>query len=220
MIHRTAATLLLAAVAVALVLAITQGPFDDSAFAFQQYRGYSGTIFTTPAPTLATSDGTYLLTRPGKFDANVNEWHARAVHLRGALIQSGPNRMLEIEPGSIRATNTAPHSPPPIEHLGALELTGEIADGKCFYGVMNPGRGKVHRDCAVRCLSGGAPPVFLVRDASGTLHALLLTGLGREVLNHIAEPIRLRGELQRMGAQLIFNAIPSPLDAAPPLPQE
>jgi hypothetical protein len=220
MIQRTAASLLLAAVAVALTLTIAQGPFDDSAFAFQQYRDYSGTVFTTPAPTLATADGAYLLTRPGKFNANVNEWHARAVHLRGALIQSGPNRMLEIEPGSIRAANTAPQTPPSIEHLAAIELTGEIADGKCYFGVMNPGRGKVHRDCAVRCLSGGAPPVFLVRDASGTLHALLLTGLGREILNHVAEPIRLRGELQRMGAQLIFNAIPSTLDTAPSRPAE
>lgn len=211
MIQRTAASLLLAVVAVAFTLTVVQGPFDESSFAFQQYRGYSGTIFTTPVPTLATTDGAYLLTRPGKFDADVRAWQGRPVSLRGALIRSGHNRMLEIEPGTIRAADTAPQSPPPIEHLAAIQLTGEIADGKCYYGVMNPGRGKVHRDCAVRCLSGGAPPVFLVRDASGTLHALLLTGMGREILNYVAEPISLRGELQRAGSQLVFQAVPSNL---------
>jgi len=211
MMRRTVASLFLAAVAVALALTVSQGPFDGSSFAFQQYRDYSGTIFTTPAPTLATPGGAYLLTRPGKFDANVTAWRGRSVALRGALIQSGANRMLEIEPETIRATNTAPQTPPSIEHLGTFELAGEIVDSKCYYGVMNPGRGKVHRDCAVRCLSGGAPPVFLVRDASGTLHALLLTGLGREILNFVAEPVRLRGELQRMGSQLALRAVSSTL---------
>jgi len=211
MIRRTTAILLLGALAMALTLTIAQGPFDESSFTFQQYRDYSGTIFTTPAPTLLTEQGSFLLTRPGKFDANVNEWQGRPVNLRGSLIQSGPNRMLEIETGTIRAAAVAPQLPPPVEHLATVELTGEIADSKCYYGVMNPGRGKVHRDCAVRCLSGGAPPVFLVRDASGTLHALLLAGMGREILNYVAEPVRLRGQLQRTGSQRVFKAIPSSL---------
>jgi hypothetical protein len=206
MMRRTVASVLLAAMAVALTLTVAQGPFDESSFAFQQYREYSGTINTAPAPTLLTTEGSFLLTRPGKFDANVSIWNGRPVKFRGALIQSGPNRMLEIEPGSLRAASTAPPSPLLIEHLGAVQLTGEIADGKCYYGVMNPGRGKVHRDCAVRCLSGGAPPVFLVRDATGTLHALLLTGMGREILNYVAEPVRLSGELQREGTQLVLRA--------------
>lgn len=211
MIHRAIACLLLGTLAVALTLTVAQGPFDESSFAFQQYRDYSGTVFATPAPTLLTGEDSFLLTRPGKFGANVGVWDGRSVNLRGALIQSGPNRMLEIEPGTIRAAAIAPQFPPPVEHLGAVELTGEIADSKCYYGVMNPGRGKVHRDCAVRCLSGGAPPVLLVRDASGTLHPLLLTGMGRGILNYAAERVRFRGELQRAGSQLVFQAIPSSL---------
>ena len=39
-----------------------------------------------------------------------------------------------------------------VEVLGPVELTGEIADSKCWLGVMNPGEGTVHRDCARRCL--------------------------------------------------------------------
>lgn len=211
MIRRFVVSLLLLGGAIALTLAAVQGPFDESSFEFQQYREYSGTILTAPAPTLATADGWFLLTRPGKFDADVGAWEGRTVGLRGALIQSGSNRMLEIEPGTIRSAPGVPQTPPPIEHMGWVELTGEIADGKCYYGVMNPGRGKVHRDCAVRCLSGGAPPVFLVRDAAGALQALLLTGIGHEILDYVAEPVRLRGELQRTGSKLVFQVIPSSL---------
>ncbi len=59
--------------------------------------------------------------------------------------------------------------------LGAVTLTGEIVDTKCHLGVMNPGEGKVHRDCAVRCISGGAPPVSGA-DQEGDTRLLLLTG--------------------------------------------
>ncbi|MEP7363608.1 MAG: hypothetical protein ABI972_10165 [Acidobacteriota bacterium] len=194
-----------------MAITAAQGPFDDSSFAFQQYRDYSGTVFTDPAPLLATTDGEFLLTRPGKFDANVNAWTGRAVKLRGALIQSGRDRMLEIEPGSVHPSSADAQAQVPIENIGTVDLSGEIADGKCYFGVMNPGRGKVHRDCAVRCLSGGAPPTFLVRDAAGALHGLRLTGMGREILNYVAEPVRIRGELQRAGSQLILKADASSL---------
>jgi len=84
--------------------------------------------------------------------------------------------------------------------LAAVELTGEIVDSKCYLGVMNPGNGKVHRDCAVRCISGGIPPAFLVRDADGRSKILLLTNWNSEHLNHIAERITLRGHLTRSAA--------------------
>jgi len=76
---------------------------------------------------------------------------------------------------------------------------------------MNPGEGKVHRDCAARCISGGAPPAFVVRDASGEAQILLLVGsdgrkLNREVLAFVAEPIEVSGELARSGSNLILKA--------------
>lgn len=39
---------------------------------------------------------------------------------------------------------------------------------------MRPETGKVHRACAIRCLSGGVPPGLLVRDKSGDGVVLLL----------------------------------------------
>jgi len=67
---------------------------------------------------------------------------------------------------------------------------------------MNPGAGKVHRDCAVRCISGGIPPAFLVRDSSGNIVTLLLAHWKRELLDHIAEPVTVRGHLVRSAGRL------------------
>lgn len=206
-VRAAAAVLLFLAAAVALLLTSQQGPFDTSAFAFQQYRDYAGSITLWPAPTLLTKDGPFLLTRPGKFGVTpwVRPWDGHPVRLRGALSFSGSDRMLEIEPNSIQPAAAAV-SPEPEMSLGHVGLSGEIADGKCYLGVMNPGRGKVHRDCAVRCLRGGAPPAFLARDAGGSLRVMVLVGLGTEILDYVAEPVHLGGELRRRGPQLILIA--------------
>ena len=66
--------------------------------------------------------------------------------------------------------------------------------------------GKVHRDCAVRCISGGVPPAFLVRDASGRTVTLLLANWKRELLDHIAEPVTIRGRLVRSAGRLTLYA--------------
>lgn len=98
--------------------------------------------------------------------------------------------------------------------LGQVTLSGEIVDSKCYLGVMNPGSGKVHRDCAVRCISGGIPPAFSVKDAEGRPKILLLAGvdgrqLNREVLDFVAEPITIRGRLTRSGETYILWTEPS-----------
>ena len=67
---------------------------------------------------------------------------------------------------------------------------------------MNPGAGKVHRDCAVRCISGGIPPAFLVRDSRGSVVTLLLAHWKRELLEHVAEPVTVRGHLVRSAGRL------------------
>ena len=60
--------------------------------------------------------------------------------------------------------------------LGRGTFVGELVDTKCFLGVMRPATGKVHRGCAIRCLSGGAPPGLLVHDEQGDSVGLLLAG--------------------------------------------
>jgi hypothetical protein len=104
--------------------------------------------------------------------------------------------------------------PDHITDLGEVTLKGEIVDSKCYLGVMNPGNGKVHRDCAVRCISGGAPPAFIAQDSKGDVRVLLLTGsdgraLNREILSFVAEPLELTGRLARRGDSLFLLSEPS-----------
>jgi hypothetical protein len=63
----------------------------------------------------------------------------------------------------------------------------------------------VHRDCAVRCISGGIPPALLVRDAAGHAMTLLLAGIQPRLLDHIAEPVTLHGRLVRSEGRLILH---------------
>ena len=113
--------------------------------------------------------------------------------------------MIELLPGTLADGGPGDSIAGPVD-LGEVQLTGEVVDSKCYFGVMNPGNGKVHRDCAVRCISGGIPPAFLVRDASGRTETLLLANWKPEFLNHIAEPVAIRGRLTRSSGRLTLYA--------------
>jgi hypothetical protein len=138
------------------------------------------------------------------------------VRLQGQLIYREGGTMVEIAPGSITALNTVSANEPTTRDLGPATLTGEIVDSKCYLGVMNPGQGKVHRDCAARCLSGGIPPIFV----SGGEQFLLVDpqglALGRDVLREfIAEPIVVHGKLTQRGDTKFLETDPRLLRHAP-----
>ena len=87
-------------------------------------------------------------------------------------------------------------------------------DSKCYLGVMNPGQLTTHRGCAIRCISGGIPPVLLVRQTNGpALYFLLVSRDGKpmnkQVLNMVAEPVQITGEVERQGELLIVRADPA-----------
>ena len=72
-----------------------------------------------------------------------------------------------------------------------------------------PGAGKVHRDCAARCISGGIPPAFIGKDASGVVKPILLTGTDRRILDFVAEPVEVTGRLRRSGGMLTLETEPA-----------
>jgi len=123
--------------------------------------------------------------------------------------------MIEISDGGIRLDDGVnPRGGEAEQDLGQVTLVGEIVDSKCYLGVMKPGNTKTHRDCAARCISGGIPPVFLVRDAQGNAGYYLLVGKDGETLNHevlgmIAEPLEISGELRRLGDLMSLRADPA-----------
>src|ERR1043166_1607335 len=210
----TALTLLGLLVGVLLVLG--QSPFAASKFEYGQYREYDGVLEKRPYPVLLTRDSRFLLVAAGKHGLaeTVQGMEGNSVRLKGSLIQRGPDAVLEVLPGSLQASLSGIPNTSRLIDLGPIKLTGEIVDSKCYLGVMNPGNGKVHRDCAARCISGGVPPAFIARDASGDIRTLLLTGpdgqsLNREVLAFVAEPIEISGRLVRSGSTLLLKADPA-----------
>ena len=115
--------------------------------------------------------------------------------------------MIEIEPGSISLLNSPLTPQAPTIDVGTVRVTGEIVDSKCYLGVMNPGNGKVHRDCAARCISGGIAPIFVSMDGE---QQFLLVGPDGDAIapdtlrEFVAEPITVRGEqLQKEGSRLL-----------------
>jgi hypothetical protein len=193
------------AAGVAIILVLEQSPFAPASFEYRDYRDFRGVLVTRPYPALVAPGGKpWLLAGPGKRGFSAPAALAgRVVHLRGERIANGADRMLEVLGGAMSDEGYG-DSPAEVD-LGRAELTGEIVDSKCYFGVMNPGRGKVHRDCAARCLSGGIPPALLVSDASGQVETVLIANFRRDLLEHVAEPVTLRGRLAQLSGRLILD---------------
>jgi len=84
-----------------------------------------------------------------------------------------------------------------------MELKGEIVDPKCYFGVMKPGKGKIHRSCAVLCISGGIPPVLATTDENNISEYYLITDtsgkpIHKDILPHIGKPSMLTGTIVQL----------------------
>lgn len=222
--------LLAVAVLLAAILVASQQPFPRSRFEFGVERDFEGVVTALPYPALwmrrpgVTGDDGHFsrvsLVAFGKRGAgnDLAGLDGRPVRLRGSLIYRNGHTMIEIVPSSVepltgaRAAELVSVAPPDDEELGTLTLVGEIVDSKCFYGVMKPGNLKPHRACATRCISGGIPPVLVVRDGGTTRYFLLVSDEGdavnRRVLDRVAEPVSITGRVVRRGELLILMADP------------
>jgi hypothetical protein len=214
----------------ASVFAMVQRTFAPSVFEYGKVNTFEGTIEATPYPMLIVvgpgSTGPkasrFLLVAEGKHgaDSQVAAFAGKTVQLRGTKIYRDNQTMIEVVTGSISVMGESKQPRPASKELGNFELTGEIADSKCYLGVMNPGNGKVHRDCAVRCLSGGIPPVFATNDFNGRPAILVLTGLKGPLLKEaflgrVAQPVRIRGTVIQAGDTLFLETEPSAISPLP-----
>lgn len=89
---------------------------------------------------------------------------------------------------------------PQQKNLGQVLVKGEIIDPKCYFGVMKPGEGKAHRDCAIRCILGGINPVMMIRNAQNERNYFLMLGPNGEKVNiavqdFVAEPVSIQAQL-------------------------
>lgn len=226
----TVATLLLIIPLIAFVLAKNQQDFPSSQFEFGSMSQLEGIVSSKPVPNIKIINGkdiygnTVYQSIPmvsfGKFGAEsvVYKWekelgkplHELKLTIEGTLIYRDGKSFFELTNRTkslLKISNDLAEFDslalvPHIEEFGSVTLQGEIVDPKCYFGVMKPGEGKPHKACAIRCISGGVPPVFVVTNERGESNYYLIRGengqmINQEVLDYIAEPVTLRGSLAK-----------------------
>ena len=220
-IRVVAAGLLLLAVVTALGLVVAQNRFSDGVFEYGQERSVEGRVVEQPYPLLLGADGSrYFLVGPGKRGAAAiaDGFDGRMVRVRGSLIERAGDKMLQVSSGGIQASRGLATVPsPPLERREPVSVHGEIVDSKCHLGVMKPGEGPLHRDCAVRCLLGGAPPLLVVIAGSGRVRRIPLVSLdggplGVDLEAWVARPVRVRGILYARGGEQYLGVDPREID--------
>ncbi len=208
--------MLVTALAAAATFALSQRPLADSRFEYGHVQPFEGWLSRAPAPALLVGSDNgwrrYWLVSQGKFGAEraLGERSEGHVRLYGTLIAREPWQMIELASRDI--VDVPSEGARPIVAMSAPTLMrahGEVVDSKCFLGVMNPGERTVHRDCAVRCLSGGIPSMFSFRDDNGRHHLALLIGPngdagGSTFLSHAGQPLELEGSLYAFGDAEVF----------------
>jgi hypothetical protein len=218
-IRRVVFALLTFAPVLAVGLALAQRTIGIAFFEWRTTRTFRGILQQKPYPHLLVAQpgggelAAYYLVAPYKFGLKT-EVPAGEVSLRGKLIYRDNQTMIEVERDSIRPLAEPIGEIPDTVEIGRFKLTGEIVDSKCFLGVMNPGQLTPHRACAVRCISGGIPPVLLVRQFNEPPLYFLLVGLegqpvNQQVLDMVAVPVEITGVVSRKGNLLILRADPA-----------
>ena len=212
-------------IALAGLLALSQKKFAAGNFEFGQLTELKGIYFNSPVPCIKVINGkdiwgnvsymTIPLIGYGKHGAdgiitdiekekNIS-LNQKEVTLKGTLLYNDGKTLMQIDKNDnpLIKISTAVISPeflPKKKDLGIQTMKGEIVDPKCFFGVMKPGEGKPHKDCAIRCILGGMPPVLVVRNEKDEANYYLIVGANGEKMNEavkdfVAEPVSVEAKL-------------------------
>lgn len=219
--------------AISLIVFLWTGQkhFAKSFFEFGTVKDFEGTIQAQPIPFLLVEKSEKInglptferfpLVAEGKHGFEAKQFDGQKVKLKGTLIYRDDLRMIEVKENSPESSSESVNLiNETIESLGEFTLRGEIVDSKCYLGVMNPGQSKPHRDCAVACLRGGIPPLFVVKDSLGNVSELWLLSenseaVNKEILDFVAEQIEISGKVSRTGDQLFFKINPQQIKRLP-----
>ena len=216
------------------VVVKSQKPFNDHKFVFGKVQEFRGVYYEKPVPMLDVSDesvpegimSTLMLVGYGKFGAegimrdlagDQLSLGGREVTLRGTLIWGDGLGLLELTEqenslvdvhGMASSPASSADSPPPVQ----MAVSGEILDPKCYFGVMKPGEGKIHKSCAIRCISGGIPPVLRV-DSDNPPYLIVLgpdgQKINQELLDYVAESVTFEGTVEQSRGWSVIYADPS-----------
>ncbi len=217
--------LVLVVTTISVLLAFSQKKFDTGNFEFGTLTEVKGILSKTPVPNLKIigrkdiwGNPTYItaiLVGYGKHGAdgiisdlekeNKTSLDKKEIIVKGTLLYNDGKLVMQIAAqdkplvrigGGVSSPDLVPH----IKNLGVQTVTGEIIDPKCYFGVMKPGLGKPHRDCAIRCILGGISPLLHVQNSKGASNYYIIVGSNGEKMNEavqdfVAEPVELTGKL-------------------------
>jgi len=184
LMRTVAVALCLAAIAVGVTLGALQRRQPSGVFEYGVERTFEGVLVEKPVPSLrvdaAAGSMSFLLVGAGKHGLPpfARGHGGERVRFTGSLVYREGLTMVELNGETSFAALGQPTTGArtAVSTVGNVEVVGEIVDTKCYFGVMRPATGKVHRACAVRCLSGGVPPGLLLRTAGDDGLVLLLAG--------------------------------------------
>jgi len=207
-----------------ILLSLMQRKFGTGNFEFGKLTEVKGIYFNAPVPFLKAINGKDIFGNPsfitipligfGKFGAagaidDIQKQKGilldrKEVTMKGTLLYNDGKLLMQIDANDsflVTVGRDAEASLLPVsKDMGELTLRGEIVDPKCFFGVMKPGEGKPHKDCAIRCILGGIPPVLKVTDEKGNENYYLIAGPNGEKMNEVvkdfvAEPVTINAKV-------------------------
>jgi hypothetical protein len=207
------------------ILALSQKKFSTGNFEFGQLTEVTGIYFSKPVPYIKVVNGKDIwgnlscisipMVGYGKHGADGimseieteknTSLNQKILTLKGTLLYNDGKTILQLNKNDnpvskISSATISSELLPVKKELGLFKVNGEIIDPKCYFGVMKPGEGKVHRDCAIRCILGGIPPMLMVKNERGESNYLILVGANGETMNQavqdfVAEPVEISARL-------------------------
>jgi hypothetical protein len=213
-----------AALVIGLLLASFQKKFSAGNFEFGKLTEVKGIYYNQPVPVLKVINGkdtwgnlsyiTIPLVGYGKHGAETAimeiekekdiSLNNKEVTIKGSLIYSDGKTLMQVNKDDNPVVTVGMEAPASIKQitkeLGNQTIRGEIIDPKCYFGVMKPGEGKVHRDCAIRCILGGIPPLLKVQNKKGEENFYFIVGPKGEKMNeavqdYVAEPVEVNARV-------------------------
>lgn len=215
--------------------ALIGGTQDDpgkAGFRFDYGRQtLEGVIAAKPYPVLHVTKGnkrikagrTLMLSGQGKSGAmkSVAALDGQLVEAKGIILRRGELDMLQLFPRKRGIKKLADQADiPQSTPIGTWRVQGEICDGKCIAGAMNPGRGLAHKACANLCLEGDIPPVFVSsKPVEG--HEFLLVGdvnggpLNKELYDYVGQFVDVEAKIEKRGDVLVLLIDPKKVRLIP-----
>jgi len=218
----------------AFILVYGQKEFRKGTFAFGQLETFTGILHYKPIPILEINEGgkkSYvLLVGLGKFGAEsiiskaeekFGPLNERFVKIEGTPIVSEEKSLIELsknENSILEVFDSLNQDSIYESEFEDVILEGEIIDPKCYFGVMKPGEGKIHKSCAIRCISGGIPPVLRSYDENENPIYYIILGLqgqkiNKSILKWVAEDISIPGKTKTINGWHVLYTDPMSINS-------